>query len=188
MLRRTSRRLEEINRWASPVPSATWRAGHFRYSTNMKSEWSRFFWKYSLNDDRRTPFWVSDFKHRYLIRTGKDHKGPMPAHAPPGSYQGLNRASLFMHLRDMPPAERETRRLPILPLTARISHEHYLEAKSERTVNTIRNKALLAEVADTELHHWYGKVQRVRGRWCRDQGIASRGVYSAAIDAAELWG
>jgi hypothetical protein len=180
--------LEPKRRWASPVPSPVVRSGHWRYTTHANSSWSTKYWEYTLNDTRRVPFWVSDFKHRYLIRTGREHRGVMPAQAPSGMYQGLHRRNMHTILRVFAPANRETRRLPILNLTPRVVYEHKLELKHQFAINLKTNKAILREVRDVELHQWYTKLQRVRGRWCRDQKITSRGVYSPAVDAAELWG
>lgn len=171
-----------------PVSDALKRRGHWKYSYTANSSWVTNFWDYTLNDTRRAPFWISDFKHRYLIRTGKDHQGPMPAHPPPGSYQGLRGPNVFMYLRDFEPADRETRRLPIMKLTARVYHEHREELRTEFRNTFVANKKIIDEARDVELYNWYTKVQRVRGRWCRDQGVTSRGVYSGAVDAAELWG
>lgn len=186
MLRSTSTAL--LHTGKPPVPDPVKRQGHWAWNTHANRNWRKLFWEYTLNDTRRASFWVSDFKHRYLVRTGKEHRGQVPANIPAGMYPGMHPESLRTTLRDYQPADRETRRLPIVPQTARVVHEHYLELHNEFWQGVRRDRAIMREVREVELHQWYNKAQKVRGRWCRDQGIASRGVYSPAVDAAELWG
>ena len=171
-----------------PVRSAVIRQGYSKFTMRHNSKQMTNYWDYTLNDSRRAPFWVSDFKHRYLIRTGKEHAGPMPAHPLPGAYPGVTGYTLLKQLRDFAPPDRETRRLPIVPLSARVVYEHREQLKAEFSRTYIANKRILAEAREIELFQWYGKLQRVRGKWCRAQGVTSRGVYSPAVDAAEIWG
>lgn len=170
------------------VKHALSRRGPSRFATRADNKWVTRYWSSTLNDERRAPFWVSDFKHRYLIRTGKEHTGPMPPGPAPGSYPNLHPVTLQLYLRDFKPADRETRRLPLMPRTARVVYEHDQELKDEVKRTRRANMMILDEAKELELFQWYQKLQRVRGRWCRDQGVTSRGVYSPAVDASELWG
>ena len=150
--------------------------------------WSQQFWKKVFNTDRRrTSFWVSDFKHKYLIRTGKYYTGKVPESPPPG-YLPTTQESVRMLNKHPHPPRRETRHLPIMPLTPRIVYEHDVEAEDAFFLARDKYKVLLEETREYEFYNWYNRVQRVRGRWCREQGVTSRGAYGPAVDAAEIWG
>jgi hypothetical protein len=161
-----------------------------RYAKGRKhiNPWNREYWRTLQDPDRqRGSFWVSDFKHKYLMRTGGDYQGAVPISPAPGTYQNLTHEHAALMLGH-PKPQRESRHLPIMPLTARVVWERRTEKWSDFSRKVRRDRRIILEVRDVEFHEWYAKLQRVRGRWCRDQGIASRGVYSAAVDAAEIWG
>uniref|UniRef100_A0A7S1QQN5 Uncharacterized protein n=1 Tax=Neobodo designis TaxID=312471 RepID=A0A7S1QQN5_NEODS len=171
-----------------PVRSPVMRMGFQKYTMKHNTMQMTNYWEYTINDSRRAPFWVSDFKHRYLVRTGKEHTGPMPAQAINGQYPGIHGYQLLKYLRDFAPAQRETRRLPIVNVSARVVYEHRVQLKDEFYRTYKANQRVLAEAREIELFQWYGKMQRVRGKWCRAQGVTSRGIYTPAVDAAEIWG
>jgi hypothetical protein len=137
-------------------------------------------------DHARTSFWISDFRHRYLLKTGTDYQGKVPSSPQPGLYQGFKEVSKI--LGGHPKPSRESRHLPIMPLTPRVVYEHENEKRilTSRRMRTDRRR--IEELKTHEFWGWYMKLQRVRGRWCKEQGVASRGVYGPAVDASELWG
>lgn len=75
-----------------------------------------------------------------------------------------------------------------MAVTPRVVAEHRVEKTIEFGKRIRRDRRMLMELRDREFYEWYGKLQRVRGRWCRAQGVTSRGVYTKAVDAAEIWG
>ena len=135
----------------------------------------------------RPSFWASDFKHRYLIQTGGDYKGQIPQVPAPGSYPGLSEHDLHSLGGGEIPG-RESRHLPQRSITAKLVWEDFQEQKFMWNYHRASARVKLSDLRDVEMFEWYTKLQRVRGRWCREQGIASRGVYGPAIDAAEMWG
>ena len=138
-------------------------------------------------DSIRTSFWASDYKHKYLIKHGKEHAGPVPMSPAPGTYQQLSPEHSRLHLGGHPIPSRETRRLPLMPVTARSVFEHRQEMEADWKEKTRKDRLLLKEQRELEFHNWYKKVQQVRGRWCRDNNVTSRGNYTRAVDAAEYW-
>jgi hypothetical protein len=76
----------------------------------------------------------------------------------------------------------------MMPLSARVVYERRQEAYRDYLLHQQKYRRMLHEVRETEFFNWYSRAQRVRGRWCREQGIASRGIYGPAVDAAEIWG
>ncbi len=150
--------------------------------------WEKQFWQKIFNTERnRTSFWVSDFKHKYLIRTGKYYTGKVPESPPPGYLPNTWSSERFLNRHPEPP-KRETRHLPIMPLTPRVVYEHNVESEDAYFVARDKYKIILKETRELEFHNWYNRLQRVRGRWCREQGVASRGAYGPAVDASEIWG
>lgn len=154
--------------------------------TNMGYE--KKFWDRIYNADRlRTSFWASDFKHKYLIRTGKFYTGKVPESPPPGYLPNTFAVEQYLNNHPAPP-KRETRHLPVIPLTPRVAYEHLSESEDAYFVARDKYKQILKETRELEFNNWYNRLQRVRGRWCREQGVASRGAYGPAVDAAEIWG
>ncbi len=135
----------------------------------------------------RPSFWTSDFKFKHLLRTGNDFKGAIPKAAPPGAYQNTNSSTTHLELKQTRP-NRETRALPMMPVTARSVYEHRKEVAELFHRKTRTDFDRLMELRDQEFFDWYSKLQRVRGRWCRAQGVTSRGNYGKAVDASEIWG
>lgn len=162
------------------------RQGHWHRQNSSKVFWSRLLDPHSSMGGRRASFWVNDFKHQHLIKTGRDFTGTVPATPYSGTYQHLHEASKYIDNHPAPP--RETRRLPLMAVTPRVVAEHRVEKTIEFGKRIRRDRRMLMELRDREFYEWYGKLQRVRGRWCRAQGVTSRGVYTKAVDAAEIWG
>lgn len=133
-----------------------------------------------------TSFWASDFRHKYLMKTGTDFHGQVPATPQAGMYQKFEDTRLMLH--GSPKPSRESRHLPIMPLTPRVVYEHDQETKiaARKKMRTDRHR--VEELKNQEFWGWFMKLQRVRGRWCKEQGVSSRGIYGPAVDAAELWG
>lgn len=136
----------------------------------------------------RTSFWTSDFRHKYLVKTGTDYQGVIPASPTAGTYQRFRGFDTRHVLAGHPLPTRESRQLPVIPLTPRVVYEHRNEQRIDFARQTKRDRAKIIEMRDREFHEWYSKLQRVRGKWCRENEIASRGVYGPAVDSAEIWG
>eukprot|EP00744_Colponema_vietnamica_P025578 GILI01037643.1.p2 GENE.GILI01037643.1~~GILI01037643.1.p2 ORF type:complete len:119 (+),score=19.54 GILI01037643.1:40-357(+) len=83
---------------------------------------------------------------------------------------------------------RESRMLPIMPVTPRTAYEYRREVRQDFFRQQATDRRQIQEMKETEFHEWYMKLQRVRGKWCRENSIRSRGVYGPAVDAAEIWG
>jgi hypothetical protein len=159
-----------------------------RQGTSMRSNpYNRMFWRTVMDENHtRASFWSSDFRHRHLAQTGTDFAGKVPSSPAPGTYQGFQDVRRI--LGGHPKPQRESRHLPIMPLTPRVVFEHHNEKKIlvSRQMRSDRRKVEVLK--HQEFWGWYMKLQRVRGRWCKENGVASRGVYGPAVDAAELWG
>ncbi|KAG5474976.1 hypothetical protein CUR178_04426 [Leishmania enriettii] len=171
---------------AYPVPP---RARNYerRWSSSRTNPYSRMFWRTVLNEDFARPsFWVSDFRHRYLAKHGVDYQGRVPASPAPGTYQGFS--DVHKILANHPKPQRESRHLPVMPMTPRVVFEHAQEKRIDYAKKMHRDRRLVQQLRTHEFWGWYMKLQRVRGRWCKEQGVSSRGVYGPAVDAAELWG
>jgi hypothetical protein len=136
---------------------------------------------------KRYSFWVSDFKHRYLIKTGQDYKGEVPLSAAPGTYQTLRDKQLDWWLGGNQQPQRESLHLPVRQPDPRIVNQDF-QTQRLRYLHLRRDTlSRVNQLRDVEFFEWYTKLQRVRGRWCKEQGVASRGAYGPAVDAAELW-
>ncbi|CCW68732.1 unnamed protein product [Phytomonas sp. Hart1] len=169
-----------------PVPPKT-RLYSRRWSTSRTNHYGRAYWRGLMNENHARPsFWVSDFRHRYLVRTGTDFQGRVPASPSPGTYQGFHDVHKILANHPKPP--RASRHLPVMPMTPRVVYEHAQEKRIDFAKKIRRDRNRMEELKQTEFWGWYTKLQRVRGRWCREQEISSRGVYGPAVDAADLWG
>ncbi|EAN79766.1 uncharacterized protein TEOVI_000273100 [Trypanosoma equiperdum] len=158
-----------------------------RWSGSRTNPYNRQYWRVIMNENYSRPsFWVSDFRHRYLMRTGTDYQGQVPSSPQPGLYQGFS--DVHKLLANHPKPQRESRHLPVLPMTPRVVFEHANEKRIDTAKKMRRDRRRIEELKTLEFWGWYMKLQRVRGRWCREQGVSSRGVYGPAVDAAELWG
>lgn len=156
--------------------------------SRQHENFNKRFWQYAMRTDRnRSSFWVSDFRHKYLIRTGRYFTGKVPESPPPGYLPNVIDSERYMNRHPAPPT-RETRHLPIMPLTPRVVYEHRVEAEEAYFGDKLKFRRIMMEQREVEFHNWYSRLQRVRGRWCREQGVASRGVYGPAVDASEIWG
>jgi hypothetical protein len=158
-----------------------------RWSGNRTNAYGRQFWRVVMNEQHKRPsYWIGDFKHKHLVKTGGDFYGRVPASPQAGMYQGFTDTRKI--LDGHPKPSRETRHLPIMPLTPRVVYEHRQEKRIDfmKKFNSDRRK--LQTMRHHEFWGWYNKLQRVRGRWCKEQGVSSRGVYGPAVDASELWG
>ena len=163
-----------------------------KWQRQMYPKYGSFFWR-RITDPAfmQTSFWASDFKHRYLINTGRDYTGPLPASPAPGMYTGFHKHGdpvLSDRLNNHHAAKRESRALPVMPMTPRVVYEYEREQRQDAFAMQRSDKAAISELKETEFYEWYMKLQRVRGKWCRENEIRSRGVYGPAVDAAELWG
>lgn len=159
----------------------------YKNGGSRTNKFNRAFWRRIMDENHaRTSFWVSDFRHKYLAKTGSDFNGKIPSTPQPGLYQGFDDVRKILGGHPKPP--RESRHLPIMPLTARVVYEHDSEQRilTSRKMRVDRHR--VEELKTHEFWGWYVKLQRVRGRWCKEQGVSSRGVYGPAVDAAELWG
>ncbi|KNH05624.1 hypothetical protein XU18_3395 [Perkinsela sp. CCAP 1560/4] len=149
-----------------------------------KKLWSKCTWRQYLNPyGARPSFWVSDFHHRYLIKTGKDYTGQIPMSPPPGTYQTAN----YKELKNELP-QRDTRALPIRPSLARTVYEAGVERQSiehRAGAKEARNRVIRRQ---EEYWKFFTTVQRERAKWCKKNQIRSRGVYKPVIDATEIWG
>ena len=136
---------------------------------------------------RRPSFWASDFQHRYRVKSGNDYAGPLPQSPAPGTYQEFTdkQVDRWLGARYRPP--RDSRALPVAALTARAVGEDHDEAVASFSMKHKDARQKVGELRDTEYYEWYTKLQRVRGKWCRENGVSSRGVYSPSVDAAEIW-
>lgn len=156
-------------------------------SGSRTNPYNRQFWRTTMDDNfARTSFWASDFRHRHLARTGADFTGRVPMSPAPGTFQGFGDVRKI--LSGHPKPSRESRHLPIMPLTPRVVFEHENEHKILTARKMRSDRRRIEDLRHQEFWGWYMKLQRVRGRWCKESGIASRGVYGPAVDAAELWG
>lgn len=156
-------------------------------SSSRTNAYNRQFWRTIMNEDHARPsFWVSDFRHKYLTRTGSDFQGRVPASPAPGMYQGFS--DVHKLLANHPKPQRESRHLPVMPMTPRVVYEHAQEKRIDYDRQMRADRRRVEQLKVMEFWGWYTKLQRVRGRWCREQGVTSRGVYGPAVDAAELWG
>jgi hypothetical protein len=174
-------RILPLRPWVSPK-------GKLNKGSERSMYFEKAFWERVMNEDRhRTSFWVSDFKHKYLIRTGKYYSGKVPESPPPGYLADTHDVRKFLGNHPAPP-KRETRHLPVMPLTPRVVFEHSEEAEDAYFVARDKYRRMLQETRELEFHNWYTRLQRVRGRWCREQGVTSRGAYGPAVDASEIWG
>lgn len=169
-----------------PVPPVS-RLYHRRWSPSRTNPYNRMFWRDIMNNNHsRGSFWVSDFRHRYLAKTGMDYQGRVPSSPAPGTYQGFS--DVHKILLNHPKPQRESRHLPVMPMTPRVVYEHAQEKRIDFDKKVRRDRRQISQLRTQEFWSWYTKLQRVRGRWCREQGVSSRGVYTPAVDAAELWG
>lgn len=158
-----------------------------RWSGSRTGAYNRMYWRSLLDENHKRPsFWVSDFRHKYLVKTGTDYQGRVPASPAPGMYQGFTEVEHI--LSNHPKPQRESRHLPVMPMTPRVVYEHAQEKRIDFSKTMRRDRRRVEELKTLEFWGWYMKLQRVRGRWCREQGVSSRGVYGPAVDAAELWG
>lgn len=176
---------------AGPVKPVT-RTFTTKWQRQMYPKFGAFFWRRVTDPEFIKPsFWASDFKHRYLINTGRDYTGPLPASPAPGMYRGFykhNDIKLTNRLNNHQAPTRESRHLPVMPMTPRVVYEYSREQRQDAVAMQRADKRAISEMKETEFHEWYMKLQRVRGKWCRENSIRSRGVYGPAVDAAELWG
>lgn len=169
-----------------PTPPKT-RLYSRRWSTSRTNPYGRQFWRTIMNEDHARPsFWVSDFRHKYLVKTGADYQGKVPSSPAPGMYQGFS--DVHKILANHPKPQRESRHLPVMPMTPRVVYEHSQEKRIDFAKKMRSDRRHVEQLKHLEFWGWYMKLQRVRGRWCREQGVSSRGVYGPAVDAAELWG
>lgn len=171
---------------AYPVPPRT-RHYSRKWSSSRTNAYSRMYWRTLLNEDHARPsFWVSDFRHKYLAKHGTDYQGQVPASPAPGMYQGFS--DVHKILANHPKPQRESRHLPVMPMTPRVVFEHAQEKRIDFSKKMHHDRRLVEQLRTLEFWGWYMKLQRVRGRWCKEHGVSSRGVYGPAVDAAELWG
>ncbi|EPY29536.1 hypothetical protein STCU_01514 [Strigomonas culicis] len=169
-----------------PVPPKMRLYGR-KWSSSRTNAYNRMFWRTVMDENHARPsFWVSDFRHKYLAKTGTDFQGRVPVSPAPGMYQGFS--DVHKILANHPKPQRESRHLPIMPMTPRVVYEHAQEKRIDFGKKIRSDRRRIQEMRVTEFWGWYMKLQRVRGRWCREQGVSSRGVYGPAVDAAELWG
>lgn len=186
-MKRCSVLLKEISPAHLPIPPIRKYGQGKKVGTAGRTMPGRQFWHRINNDEyQRKSFWVSDFQHKYLVKTGSDFRGKIPESPAPGMYQKYD--VFKRHLSGHMKPGRESLHLPIAALTPRVAFEHRMEAKHELRQRTSTARRQLEELRKQEYFEWYNKVQRVRGKWCREQGISSRGCYTAAVDAAEIWG
>lgn len=174
-----------------PVPPKGHTNVHHKFKARSSIMYSRMFWKRVSGVDSYThnPYWVSDFKHRYLVATGRDYLGAVPVMPAPGMYPLLrNNKNIRRTMGGHHTAEQETRHLPVMPLTPRVVFEHRYEKFSEFQKTIKQDRRVIFGMREHEFHDWYMKLQRVRGKWCRQNDISSRGIYGPAVDAAEIWG
>lgn len=158
-----------------------------QHSSSRTNPYGRMFWRVTMDENHaRSSFWSSDFRHRYLVKTGTDYAGKVPASPQPGLYQGFGDVRKI--LSGHPKPSRESRHLPIMPLTPRVVVEHENEHRIAVGRKMREDRRKIEDLRTREFWGWYNKLQRVRGRWCKEHGVASRGVYGPAVDAAELWG
>eukprot|EP00009_Paramoeba_aestuarina_P006000 CAMPEP_0201509676 /NCGR_PEP_ID=MMETSP0161_2-20130828/2660_1 /ASSEMBLY_ACC=CAM_ASM_000251 /TAXON_ID=180227 /ORGANISM="Neoparamoeba aestuarina, Strain SoJaBio B1-5/56/2" /LENGTH=160 /DNA_ID=CAMNT_0047904697 /DNA_START=54 /DNA_END=533 /DNA_ORIENTATION=+ len=130
-------------------------------------QWGKLAWKqYSNPYGRRPSFWVSDFHHRYLIKTGKDYTGSIPMSPPPGTYQSAN----YKELRNELP-QRDTRALPIRPSLARTVYEASVEKKSFEARAETREARNRVVRRQEEYWKFFTTVQRERAKWCKKNQI-----------------
>ena len=178
---------------ASRVPrkseTAPWRGHHFygRVIKGRKPGETMFFESLFQTDAVRQSFWVGDYKHKHLLKTGREHRGQVPASPAPGTFQALGPMHSKLHLGGHPVPTRESRHLPLMPVTNRSVFEHREEMTHDFNMKMRVDKKALHTAREVEFHQWYNQVQRVRGRWCRENGVTSRGSYTRAVDAAEYW-
>lgn len=169
-----------------PVPPVK-RLYKRKWSSSRTNPYGRQYWRNIMNEDHARPsFWVSDFRHEYLKKHGLDYQGSVPASPAPGRYQ--NFTDVHKLLNNHPKPHRESRHLPVIPMTPRVVYEHAQEKRIDFGKQMRLDRRRIEILKQEEFWGWYNKVQRVRGRWCRENGIASRGAYGPAVDAAELWG
>lgn len=169
-----------------PVPPVK-RLYSRKYSSSRTNPYGRMYWRNIMNEDHARPsFWVSDFRHEYLKKHGVDYHGKIPSSPAPGLYQGFS--DVHKILTNHPKPSRESRHLPVMPMTPRVVYEHAQEKRIDFGKKMRLDRRRIENLKQEEFWGWYNKLQRVRGRWCREHGIASRGVYGPAVDAAELWG
>lgn len=169
-----------------PVPPRT---RHFsrKYSSSRTNAYGRMYWRTIMNEDHARPsFWVSDFRHEYLKKHGVDYNDRVPSSPAPGMYQGFT--DVHKLLANHPKPQRESRHLPVMPMTPRVVYEHSQEQQIDLSKKMRLDRRRIQNLKQNEFWGWYNKLQRVRGRWCREHNIRSRGVYGPAVDAAELWG
>lgn len=174
-----------------PVPPKGHKNVHHKFKSLNSVMYSRMFWKRvsAVNDFTHNPFWVSDFKHRYLIATGRDYLGAVPVMPAPGMYPLLrHNKNIRRTMGGHHTAMQETRHLPIMPLTPRVVYEHRYEKINEFKKKVKEDRRIIFGMREHEFHDWYMKLQRVRGKWCRQNEVSSRGIYGPAVDAAEMWG
>jgi hypothetical protein len=162
---------------------------HPEKGSRSHMHWTEHFWAHVMLLHRtRTSFWTADFRHKYLVRTGRYYTGKVPESPPPGYLPDLaDTHNAYLDRHPIPP-KRETRALPVMPLTPRVVYEHRRETEEAFFAKNKRYRGILKETRDVEFYQWYSRLQRVRGRWCREQGIRSRGAYGPEVDAAEIWG
>ena len=146
--------------------------------------WGNDALRYAQNPySKRPSFWVSDFQHRYLIRTGKDYEGKIPSSPPPGSYQSATHRTLRQEL-----PQRDTRALPVRTSLARTVYEGRIERQAmERRLETIERRQRRIR-REEEYWTFFRKVQFQRALWCKKNNVRSRGIYKPIIDATEIWG
>lgn len=170
-----------------PVPPVKRLYGR-KWSSSRTNPYGRLYWRNVMNEDFARPsFWVSDFRHEYLKKHGTDYQGKVPSSPPPGRYQGFH-SDVHKLLSNHPKPQRESRHLPVIPMTPRVVYEHAQEKRIDFGKRMRLDRRRIETLKQEEFWGWYNKLQRVRGRWCREHSITSRGVYSPAVDAAELWG
>eukprot|EP00757_Euglenozoa_sp_SAG-D1_P025343 gene25343-1676_t len=107
---------------------------------------------------RKSPPWVSDFRHEYLKKTGHDFTGQFPA---------------------QPPGQRS------LPYTERVGPKIWqqIAERRELTKNTYHSRKNLMETQNNlDYWLWYMKAQKARSQWMRKNKIRSRGVFDPCID------
>lgn len=169
-----------------PVPPKKRLFGR-KYSSSRTNAYGRMYWRHIMNEDHARPsFWVSDFRHEYLKKHGTDFQGRVPASPSPGLYQGFS--DVHKILLNHPKPQRESRHLPVMPMTPRVVFEHAQEKRIDFDKKARLDRRRIEALKQEEFWGWYNKLQRVRGRWCREHNVSSRGVYGPAVDAAELWG
>eukprot|EP00758_Cryptobia_borreli_P012773 Tbor_TRINITY_DN5773_c4_g2::TRINITY_DN5773_c4_g2_i1::g.20533::m.20533 len=190
MLRETSIFLVFRNHIGRTVVSPKARVHrHNRFSSQFNTPYQNMFWRRLTDPEfQQGTYWVSDFKHRYLAAMGRDYRGKIPETPPPGTYTGVIHTKRRAVSGGHPLFDRETRHLPVMPLSARSVYEHRAEKRIDFLAEYSADRRKLVQMREHEFYEWYMKLQRVRGRWCRENGIRSRGVYGPAVDAAEIWG